>query len=648
MKAYLALVSREIHERRALLAAAAVASLLPLLAPLLPSTGSNPASDIREAVMWVVLGGLAPLFALLLGVSFIGRDLSEGRMGFYYAQPLSGPTIWFGKLTAVVLLLWIVEIVIMLPTVLLAPDPLHFILLPNILEPFVPKWLAPLVFWIASVAVVLLAHAIGVVWRARSAWLMVDLIAFLMVAGVGWLALSPFLPLVAPEVGIAGLLWLVASALAGLIAGGAVQVSKGRVDLRRCHRTLSATLWAILGVSSVLVLGWSAWIRSATIEDLRAVVGISVGSGDWIAVDGVSDGRLDYYPRFLFDVKNGRSVAIGPSVNWNRFDLAFSADGSRVLWAEYAALDQWPLMFTDLEVADPEPAFTGMVLGRDWEDVAVSPDGALFAVLDDRTVAVYRIDPPGQLMAAHIDGRFDPFHLRFDDSNSVRILASIPSKELEVDERWRLFFLDIETRRLVESPPFEMVWRWGSRSLDGTFSDNLARIERDGEDHLVILNPDTGEVAADFGLAPYWSGLQILQDGRIAVTQGRNGNHHIVVFTADGSLIHRIDLPEAEEIHRGGEVAPDRFLFGVVNWEGEMPHRTSKQQTSLVDLKTGKAETILQGYAPVLGRWGWWSGVPGAWDVGAVAGRLVMGEDGSLQLWDPETNQLRQIIPVSD
>ena len=76
MKAFFAIVLREINERKALLAAAAVASLLPVLAPLLPSTGSNPAADIREAVLWVMVGALVPLFALLLGVSFIGRDLA--------------------------------------------------------------------------------------------------------------------------------------------------------------------------------------------------------------------------------------------------------------------------------------------------------------------------------------------------------------------------------------------------------------------------------------------------------------------------------------------------------------------------------------------------------------------------------------------
>ena len=73
MRAFAALVLHEINQRKALLAAALVASLLPLLAPLLPSTGSNPAEDVRQAVLWVVVGGLVPLFALLLGVGFIGR-----------------------------------------------------------------------------------------------------------------------------------------------------------------------------------------------------------------------------------------------------------------------------------------------------------------------------------------------------------------------------------------------------------------------------------------------------------------------------------------------------------------------------------------------------------------------------------------------
>jgi hypothetical protein len=645
MRAFTALVMREISERRALLAAAAVASLLPILAPLLPATGSNPASDIREAVMWIMVGCLVPLFALLLGVSFIGRDLAEGRLGFYFAQPLSGPTIWFGKLTAVVLLVWATNVLIMLPTVLLSPDPLHFLVATDVFDPFMLKWVSASILWVGSVAVVLLAHTIGIVWRARSAWLVADLIALLMVVGVGWLAVSPFLPIVAPSVGIGGVIWIVTWTLVGLMVGGAVQVSIGRVDLRRCHYALSATLWTVLVISTATVFGWSLWIRSATLKDLDGVFQLSVGSGEWIAAAGVSDGRFDYYPRFLCNIIDGRSLSIGPATIWQGPELEFSADGSRAVWSEFSSIDHWPLMYADLDVSNPKPVFSGVVLGNHWDDFSVSPDGKRFATLEDSMVAVYQIDNQEQLMAVHIDEEFNPFQLRFDDSNFLRILASSSWRDPAADRRWHLFHVDIAARSLVEGAELDTPWRWWNRSNEGRADHHLTQIKRDGDYHLVILSPETGETVTDLGPGTYWSDVRVMSDGRTVVIRNRNNDHHLEVYSAEGSMIRRIQLPDADEIYDGGEVLPDRLLIGLRTWEGEIPDRSRTLRTSLVDLKSGGAEAILKGRAPVLGTWGAW-GSRGSWAVGSVAGRLLQGEDGSLHLWDPETGELEQIIPV--
>ena len=100
----------------------------------------------------------------------------------------------------------------------------------------------------------------------------------------------------------------------------------------------------------------------------------------------------------------------------------------------------------------------------------------------------YQIDPQEQLMAALIDDEFNPIHLLFDDSNSVRVLASSSPEGRAGDLHWHLFFVDLEARRLIESAEFDSPWRWGSRSLDGKLPDRLTRIEIDGEDHLVILD----------------------------------------------------------------------------------------------------------------------------------------------------------------
>jgi len=647
MNAFLALVAFEIRERRALIAAAAVASLLPLLAPLLPSTGSNPASDIREAVMWVILGSLVPIFALLLGVSFIGRDISEGRMGFWYAQPLSGPTLWFGKLTAVVVLIWAVEIIIMLPTVLMSPDPLHFLVAANVIEPFIPKWFAPLVIWIASAVVILLAHAVGILWRARSAWLVLDLIALLLVVGGGWVALRPFILFVAPDVGIAGLNWLAGSVMFGLFAGGAFQVSCGRVDLGRGHRVLSTTLWTVLGVATIAVLGWSSWIRSATLEDVKSIYHLSLGSGDWIAVDAVSDGRLDYYPRFLFNAADGRSVSIGPATNWHGPELVFSGDGSRAVWHEFSALDHWPLMYADLNVPDPKPSFTGVVLRRDWDYYSVSPDGSRVVALENRTVAVYQIDPPVQLMAATIDETLNPFQLQFDDLNTVRILTSSRWSGSGTGTRWHLFFVDVAERRLAEGVEVDMPWRWRTRTAHGKADHNVVRVEIDGEDHLVIVGQETGEILTDLGSKLYPSDIRILEDGRIVVIRDWGNDHQLEIYSAEGAILRQVGLPEAEEIYDGGLVSEKHLLIGLWTWDGEIPNRTPKLQTNLIDLDSGESETILSGYAPVLGTWRAWSS-RGSWAVGSLASRLLRDGEGFIHLWDSETNELTQIIPMPD
>jgi hypothetical protein len=649
MKVFFALVVREISERKALLAAAAVASLLPLLAPLLPSTGTNPPEDIREAVMWVILGGLAPLFALLLGVSFIGRDLSEGRMGFYYSQPISGPMIWFGKLTAVILLVWAVEIIIMLPTVLLAPDPLYFLFLPNVLNDFIPKWLAPTVIFLTSVFVVLLAHAVGTIWRARSLWLIVDLVAFLVAAGCGWMAIGSIAPIVAPRIAEVSVYWILVWTMVGLIVAGALQVSAGRVDLRRNHRFLTTTLWPVIIVGVTGLLGWTLWVRSAQLGDLKSVYSFSVGSGEWVAVSGISPGRFDYYPRFLMNVTDGRSVDIGPATNWFGPELDFSADGSRAVWPEIQGFDHWVLMSVDLDANEPNPVTTGVTVGGRWEDLAISTQGDRFAVLEGRTLAVYGLGEGEQLTAMQFNADVNPLWVSFDDHQSIRILATTRQDGSGGDTRWWLYWFSVDERSLSTPIEIKGPWRWRQRTRDGMADNPLVwtRTE-DGERVLAIQDRTTGDTIRDLGPAASWSDLRLMRDEQIVVIRDRDDEHHLEVFEPDGVLRFRIDLPFAEEIYHGGEVASNQILVGLWTWKGEPPERHAELQTVLIDLNDGTSEEFLTGYAPVLGRWGIWRRSRGAWNVGSTAGRMIRGEDGSLHLWDPETNELKQLIPVPD
>lgn len=647
MKAFLAIVWREIHERRALLAAAAVAALLPVLAPLLPSTGSNPAEDIREAVLLVIAGGLLPIFALLLGVGFIGRDLGEGRLGFYYSQPVSGPTIWFGRLGGVMLLLWAVEMIIVLPTILLSSDPIRFFVLGNVLDPFIPNWLTPVFHFVASFAIVLVAHAIGIVWRARSAWLVVDTIALLVVAALGWAAVSPFLPMVAPEIVVGIGYWVLAWVIIGLTVAGAVQVAAGRIEPRRCHRFLSVSLWTILVAATGALLAWSVWVRSANLDDVDSVYSAAVSSGEWVVVAGTSPGRFDYVSRFIYNIADGRSLAIGPQFNWGGPEAKFSADGSTAVWLEAVTVSSWSLLTADLAAERPAPVSSGVALGTDWGDIAIAPDGSSFAVLEGRTLAVYRRGGPAeQLAAVHIGEPLNPIRILFDDPATVRVVASSKEGGTDGEIRWWLLWFDVPSRRMIPKVEIDSHRWWRSRSRDGRTEFPLVEVQKGDDISVGISDSDTGEVLRDLEVRGFWS-VRVLDDGRILVLRDRDGDDRLELFEPTGEIATTIDLPEAGEIFDGPEVGSNQLLLGLIDWVGEIPNRRGEYRTIVVDLSDESVRELSRGSLPVLGRWGVEAST-GSWGRKAYATRLLYSRDGALFLWHSHSGELEQLLPLSD
>lgn len=646
MKPFLAIAWREIHERRALLAAAAVASLLPVLAPLLPSTGTNPPEDIREAVMWVVLGGLAPLFAMLLGITFVGRDLSEGRMGFYYAQPISGPMIWFAKIVGVLVLVWLAELVIMLPTVVLSPDPRQFFFLANVLDPFVPKWVVPTLMGVVSLAVLLAAHAVGTIWRARSAWLVLDLLGLLFVIGLGWLSLRPFVSM-ALTVYTIGVWWLAIWLLIGFLAAGAVQMSAGRVDLRRSHRVLSATLWSI-GCAAVVVLAvWSTWIRAAEPRDLEGVAAISVGGGEWIGIAGTSPFRFDYLPQFLFNVRDGRWLPVSCVRTWYGSYVRFSPDGTRVVWLERNGGEDARLWFADLTRAEVIPRRTEVVTGNDGNAFRVSSDGARAAFIADQMVSVFDVDRAKLIMVASFDEPFAPDRIRFATDDRLSVMASTSWKGNE-GRRHRMFDVDLIERSVGEGTDVDSVWSWWDDRWTLRDDRKLHRIDEADHQRLVIIDPRTGDRIADLGLMRYWPPLRIVSGERIVRLVEDGVHRHLLrVFDFDGRIVDEIPIGRSKRVDMGGEPRSGMLMLGHYNSFLGTGKGGVDYLSSAVDLDSGEVVRIFTDLTPVLGNWGTWSNAS-AWTPGSIATRLLHGEDGSLHLWDPDSDELVQILPIAD
>lgn len=651
MKAFLAIVSHEIHERRAVFAAAAVASVLPLLAPLLAGSTHNSPSDIRLVAMMIMVLGLVPLFSLLLGAGFVGRDLAEGRLGFFFSQPVSGPAIWFGKLTAVAILVWAAQLIIMLPTALLSGDPGRILSARGlVLEP-VGAWTSTVVFWVGPLAVVLLAHAFGIVWRARSVWIIGDVVAFVLLVGAVRHVEAPFLQIFAAHILVVVTVWLVVMALIGLVAAGAIQVTVGRVDARRGHRALSAVLW---GVLSVAVLGagvWGWWVRSASPSDLTRVNEVSAGSGEWIAVTGHSPGRFDYYPGFIVNTIDGRWVLAHSGSRVHERGMAFSADQSRAVWTAPFSFEETKLMTVELNEDPLRPEWTGIVVRRRSHELIVSPSGRRVGLIEEGRVAVYDLETTRLVAAAQLTDGFSPVRIRFIDATTLELLGL---KRVETSDDvgtsrslWKKHRLDLATRKLDNGEEIDGTWRWWGGPIEDQFGNKLERREVDGQDRLFITESATGGILADLGEMPSsWSVVRVSSEGWIVVAREDDDGKRLEIFDQQGEATARVDFDDPGWLRIGGETGPGRLAAGLVAWADE-PGEPHERTTKVVDLATGEVVETLEGMSPVLGRWGLGTS-PGAWKPGSVATRLMDGTRGKLHYWNPDTGELAQIIPIPE
>jgi len=651
MRAFAALLIHEIKERKALLVAAAVASVLPLLAPLLPATGSNPAADIREAVLWFVVATLIPVFAVLLGATFIGRDLSEGRLGFFFAQPMSAPAIWFAKLGAVVMLVWAAQLILMLPTALLSGDAARILLKTIRVLPDSGVPLSLLTVWVGPVVLILIAHSVGVVWRARSPWIVLDFVAFVVIVGATRFVLGPFLMVFAAGVVMTVVGWILASAFVALIVGGAVQLIVGRVDAKRGHRALSGTLWIVMTIAVTSAACWGWWVRSATPEDLSRVYEISLGAGSWIGVTGASAGRMDFYPGFLINTHDGRWIAAHFGSDVHERGVIFSADMSRAVWTVPAGPNESQVLVADLNRDSVEKRRTGIVLNRQWRGIALSDDGSRLAAIEGANVVAYEVGSGDLLAAAKVGDGFIPAGVRFDSDDVVAVLAFASEKSVDDSSgsrrRWRQHRFGIETRHLDEGRVIDSPWQWVVPGWNSAFGYTLERRETAGENRLQLVDPAIGTVVADLGDMPgRWSDIEVVDDGRMVLLRQHAERPSLEIVSPDGRNLCRVDLPGQGWLKLGGEVGPHLLAIGWTTWsgEGETPTR---QQTLLVDLDEGAITRTFAGVSPVLG--GWRNDTsPGAWDIGSVATRMMEGEGFTLSLWEPDTDELHQLIPFPD
>jgi len=632
VRGFWAVLRREFAERRLLLLGAAMVGLFPLLIPLLPGVAGRDSSEMRggtAVALCLIIGGV---LSLALGASVIAGDLSERRLGFYFARPIAGWAIWAGKLAGAAALAVSAEVLVLLPT--LAID--------RRLDLGTPWWpggdawirnvpLLVLALTAGCVMVLLLSHVLSSMARSRSPWLLLDLGAALAVTATVWSARQVLLREQAFDAFALGLCWLAAAVLATASVAGAVQVTRGRTDSRRAHRLLSLTFWSGLGTASLAFAAYSHWVVTVAPRDLRSIAGVlSPPAGTWVGLQGRAAKRGDYYPAFLFDAASGRSVKIGGSQYFYWWQQpVFAPDGSRAAWVEpgFAAYD---LKLLDLTRPGARPTATAVSFAEWPRRMALSPGGKLFAAFHRSSLTLDDLASGRLLAAAPFTAEFDrDLRLLFSETGRLRVYHDVVDRIPTGGATWKLtaYEIDPSQRRLIQIGGVTVPGEWQDWSLsrDG---ERVALRTRGGPVRLADLR--TGTILATLPSAAEQVLATFLADGRLLLDERTLSSTMLRLFDVRGTELRRFSFP-SRRVAVGGEVEPGRLA--VATADRGLPGSTRGWISFLLDLDSGRTAAVGRDLVPA-GRGG---------SPRSIGPRLFL-HGRELVLLDPASGRLRTLL----
>jgi hypothetical protein len=590
MSALLAIAGRELRDRMAILPLALVLGLAPFLAPWF-GIEAGPDTPLGQSLVGVVFASLGLITAILAGVSVIGGDLAEGRLAFFFARPVAWWSIWGGKLLAALLLTLGAGTFAALPF-LAAQHGLVSAL----------RGLGDgggTAFAVATaVGLVALAHVAGVAYRARTPWLVLDL--------VGLAALFYIAKRTGQAVYLSGAMpptdgWSAAASVGGLsvplLVASAAETAVGRVDLRRSHAALSITLWSLM---LSLALGGRAWVLrqlDAGPADLAQVArAYSAPTGPWVVVTGPARGPLRYWPEFLLDTRSGTARRVGAAFGAGL--VSFSADGRRAAWIDC----RWPyssgsasaeLVVAGLDAGDLEDRRIGLSDPQFWM-TEMAPDGRRVAIAGSGEIRVLDVASGRTLLSASLPQRTWAT-TRFLPDGRLRVYATDYARDWRENRALRILEAQAgrgtleETARVAAGHSHRLAF-----SPDG---DQMLMVDAMAQAAWSTALRDARSGAEIATLLPRRSGPEpdaaFLGDGRIVLLATTARTTTLRLFSSAG-LEERaiaIDLDWRRRARLAGEPAPGLLTIGVGSDPGDV-------ESLLVDLGTG-AVRRLEGLRPL-------------------------------------------------
>ncbi|MEA2415994.1 MAG: hypothetical protein QOI58_2651 [Thermoanaerobaculia bacterium] len=560
MKKALVIAAREFEEKRFVAYAAVAFAILPFILAAIPGVAGKSPREVLAMSSLIFGTTFAVALGVISGASFIGRDLSDGRMSFYFSRPVSALSIWFGKLTAAVLLIVGTFAFIIIPSRLAAGTAWKHIFNAE-------TWDGAFLLGIA-LAVFLIAHVIGTFARSRSLLIVVDFAAAVICGVVIWFLIVPLIVGAAFALISKLSIALAIAATLGIVGGGAWQLERGRTDRRRSHFALSQFLWATMAVALLIAAAYVAWVVSVKPRDLTGHIRATRStSGPLAVLTGTAKYRSDYRGAFLLNTEDGSMWRVDPYAEWAG---RYTRDGRSAVVPRRSPSGVETLIYTR---GKAEPVDTGLTMTA--VDYAVSDDGGRIAT----------ITQPSNLSVYDVATKRSLVSVRLPDSTNVRDFFVTPDLirvYLNVPDGMKIMELDVPSRALREtgfiaSPHIVIFYSnpSGSHML----------VRQSHEDVVTLNDARTGAAIRTLTTGTPFKNAHYLRDGRIAVVDGPDSATVLHIFAADGTPQRDVPLGAKKATRMVGDdgarlvlndvdVATGRPMLEAVNvTSGVIEHR---------------------------------------------------------------------------
>ena len=605
MNAAILIASRELRDRGRLFLVAACMAVVPFVAAF--AVRENRALAIATVAGFVAAAYTCAL-ALAMGVSMVGRDLTEKRLSFLFAKPVSAASIWFGKVTAGILTWLGAFAIVVLPTYLFA----H--------RGWTDMWTTgggAITLFTLGMSTVLFfsSHAASTILRSRSALVAVDftLLVLMLIALFAItrpILLGGGLDVVVRIAVAIGLALLVVLAIAPVW-----QIARGRIDPRRSHAAFSTAFWS----GSVIIVAFAAaygmWVISPPLASITNTYMVDQSpSGQWMYVAGQTENRGSYLASFLVNASTGERERV-PVSPWGR--VLHAPDGQSMVWMQYDDLipGRGSFRFYTRRFDDGAKVRATPLVMPMPRSVQISNDGSRIAVTRGNRLEVYELESGRLLGAAPGIRDADVMAMFFAGPDLVRIVEATHG----MNDVTVLREFDLTRRKLTSTEPIPS---GGIRIAHFTQDGSRVYLRGDG----VILDAQTAAVLVTLPVKPVRPVFgAMLRDGSSIVTRDSKLHH----FDRNGATIAAISIPVPQAAVMG-QLGASRIVLtsGGVNSKGA--------RSFVVDLAAKKVETVTPGVRGAV----WWNEpiVPQFTEDATLA----MTEEGrELVLWNPRTGETR-------